>query len=170
MKRERMLKISVICVILFGAAIISACAENQHGPAEPDITVEYLSGEYAVQLTRDGALVSLGVINIETDEEGVTWINVSEREYVEDAGEPNGFYIADKNLEADYQLSPEARATFLPGGSSIALVLDANEFVSAAAADLEEFGAGNPGYKEHKLYHVYAMDDQIMLLLAQYIP
>ena len=168
-----MKKLGALIIILAAVYIIvfaSGCTGTHNTIDEPDITAEYLSGEYAAQLVRDGALVIFGSIEIIEDEDGTILVYVDEKEYVEDADQPNGFYIADKNLDSTYQLSYESRATFLPGGSSTPEAMYADEFVGAATRDNIEFGADNPGYSEYKLYDIYIMGDQIELLIARYIP
>lgn len=171
MKRLIILALTMVCAVGFLAFYMTGCADGGGDiTQEPEITVGYLTGEYAGQLVRDGADVLLGVIDITEGEDGTTLVDVGEREYVEDATRPNGFYIADKNLEDTYQLSSDARATFLAGGSSIPKPMAADEFVDAVAKDLDEYGASDPDYKNYKLYDIYVMDDQILLLLARYLP
>ena len=160
----------IILAVIFAAAFIAGCTGAQNTLDEPEITAEYLSGEYAAQLVRDGASVVFGSTQLTEDEAGRVIVNVAEKEFVEDASQPNGFYIADKNLESEYQLADAARATFLHGGESVPEAMGAGEFVEAARQDYDEFGAGDPDYIEHKLYDIYIMGDQVELLIARYIP
>ena len=166
----RILRIIPIVLIISGLTITAGCGGEQSTLDEPDITVGYLAGEYANQLVRDGAKSLFGSISIYEDEEGAIWIDLVEKEVVEDQTRPDGFYIAHKNLEGTYQLSPEARATFIPGGSSEAETLDAYEFVERVFLDLDEYGSGNPEYAENKLYGIYVIGDQVELLIAWYRP
>jgi len=166
----KLLKLVLIILIISGLVFTAGCRGEQSTLDEPEITAGYLSGEYAVQLVRDGAKSCFGSISIYEDEEGVIWVDVVEKEFVEDSKQPNGFYIAYKNLESTYQLSPEARATFIPGGKSAALAMGAYEFVGAVLSDIAEYGNGNPEYEENKLYEIYVIGEQIELLVAWYIP
>jgi hypothetical protein len=97
-------------------------------------------------------------------------VDIREKEYVEDANQPNGFYIADRNLESTYYLSSVASATFFSGGSSEAQAMGYEEFVDAVWKDFFEFGIDNPEYQEYKLYDIYIMGGEIQLLIARYIP
>ena len=156
----------IVCAIIF----IAGCARDSDIADEPEITVESLSGDYAQQLIRDGAELIFGSISLRHDETGEVWTDITEKEYIEDPSQPNGFYIAYKNLESTYQLSSEARATFIGGGSDKAEAMNADEFAAAVERDNSEYGADNPDYQENKLYDIYVMGDQIELLIARYIP
>ena len=171
MKRFTVLILILTLAVSYTAVFMTGCGGGGGDITdEPDITVGYLTDEYAAQLVRDGAGVILGVIEITEGEDGIVFVDVAEREYVESQDQPNGFYIADKNLEGTYQLSADARATFLAGGSSIAKPMEADEFVAAVGKDLDEYGGSDPDYKNYKLYDIYVIDDQILLLLARYLP
>ncbi|MCL1981751.1 MAG: hypothetical protein FWG53_01495 [Clostridiales bacterium] len=164
MKAFRILASAIIGTAVFSVVLLAGCVGDDNTIAEPDITVAYLSGEYAAQLLRDGAEVVFGNVAVTEDEDGAVWINISEMEYVDDQSQPNGYYIADKNLDSQYQLSPEARATFLSGGSSIAQVLGADDFTASAMQEAVEFEG------KISLYYIYIIDDQVELLIARYIP
>jgi len=137
---------------------------------EPDITVEYLSTEYAEQLLRDGAVHIFGTINIITDENGNPFLEIAEKEFVTDANQPNGFYVADKNLNSRYPLSFEARTTHLAGGTSIPTIMTSENFVKAVTSDLKLYGTSNPEYAQYKLYDIYVIGEQVEMILARYIP
>jgi hypothetical protein len=169
-KKSSLFSIAAIGIIICAVAFAAGCAGGQKTEDDPEMTVEHLIGEYTAQLIRDGAEVIFGSIDLAEDDDGAIIINITEKEYVEDPNQPNGFYIAYKNLESSYQLSPEAMATFLPDGSRTPQVLEADRFVEAVERDADVFVSDNPEYKEYKLYDIYVMYDQIMLLLARYIP
>lgn len=137
---------------------MTGCNGNMdHMGDEPELTVDFLCGDYATQLVRDGAVVMFGaILDVSEDEEGITILEIGEREYVDAPYHPDGFFIADKNLEFSYQLSPGASATFLSGSTSIAKAMGAEEFAAVSHED--------------KLYDIYIMGDQIELLIARYIP
>lgn len=162
--------IIAILALIFSAAFIVGCAGPHNTIDEPEITAEYLSGEYAAQLVRDGASVIFGNIDISEDEEGTIFVQITEKEFVEDSNQPNGFYIADRNQDITYQLASEARATFLYGGASVPEVMNVSGFLDAVMQDYLEYGEGYPDYSEFKLYDIYVMGEQIELLLARYIP
>ena len=151
------------------SVFMTGCTGDQKTIDEPEITVYYLTGEYAAQLKYDGASVLFGTIDLIAQEDGTIWVDIREKEYVEDANHPNGFYIADRNLESTYYLSSEARATFLSGRESVAQAMDYDEFAYAVWQDFFEFGIDNPEYQEYKLYDIYIMSDEIQLLIARYI-
>jgi len=157
MKKIIILILIIVYTTSFTAVLLTGCNGNMDQMGnEPELSVDYLSGGYATQLIRDGASVIFGAVDIEEDEEGAILVTVGEREFVESPGRPNGFYIADKNLESIYQISSDARATYLSGSSSIAKVIGFDEFIAANHTD--------------KLYDIYIMGDQIELLIARYIP
>ena len=198
--------IALLLLVIFTAVLLAGCADDgQSGStlSEPEITVEYLTGEYADQLLRDGAEYVFGTVIITTESavtgpvaeetpaandaapadagetpvddslaaDSVTvYLNIAAKEIVDDSSQPNGFYIADRNFPVKVPLAPEARTTFLSGDRTIATILTADEFVKAAADDLAQYGAQNPGYQDTKMYHVYIMNGQAELVLAQYIP
>jgi len=174
MKKNNRKALLVFCAITFCVAIfVAGCMDKDRSGStidEPELTVDYLSGEYAQQLLRDDAACIYGTIEVTVAEDGTAMIKIASKQYVEDASKPNGYYIADRNLEYDYPLSFQARATFLSGGTSIAKVMTADEFVSAVRQDFEEYGASNPEYQKYKLYDIYIINDQIELLIARYLP
>ena len=164
MKTSKIFVFAVTCTIIGASAFMAGCTGEESTIEEPELTEGYLSGDYAAQLIRDGAETAFGTISLTVDEDGTVWVDVSEKEYVEDAGQPAGYYIADKNLESRYQLSSEARATYLAGGSSIVQVMDADEFADAVLSLEEE------AIDKESLYYIYAMGDQVQLLIARYLP
>lgn len=151
--------------------MIACTDENITGSTinEPEITVEYLSSDYAQQLIRDGAIYVIGTIEIIVDENGNPFIIVAEKEIVEDPSFSKGYYIADKNLTHRYPLSFEARTTHLSGSTSIANVMDSESFVKAVESDIMLYGQSNPEYARERLYDIFIIGDQIELILAKYI-
>ena len=170
MIKRRISAVIAVCLISFASAFVTGCEGGRNIPEEQEITVGSLSGEYAAQLVRDGASVIFGSIGLTEGEDGDVWVDIVEKEFVEDANHPNGFYIAYKNLESTYLLSPYAKATFLPGDGSVATAMEAGEFVGAVLSDVGEFGGGDPGYIESKLYDIYIIGETVELLIARYIP
>ena len=174
MNRARNFKTISIFIIVFIVMLLIGCADkNQSGLTinEPEITVDYLSGDYARQLLKDEAEYVMGTLEITADEDGVTFLNIQAKELVEDENQPNGFYIADRNMNVKVPLAMEARTTFISGDLSIATVMSAEEFIAAVSEDIAQYGGeNNPNYSAGKLYHVYVMNGQAELVLAQYIP
>ena len=172
MRKPNTLAYIAIFVLVFAAAFVYGCTGDQSTIDEPeDISVEYLSEDYAEQLVRDGATVIFGVIDIREAEDGTLLVVVGEREFVRDENQLGGFYIADTNLESVYPLSPDTRATFLPGGSSVAEAIEsADEFADAVWVDFYEYGNGSAEYQEKKLYDIYVIGEQIELLIARQMP
>lgn len=168
-KKGREMKITrtIMCVglifVLVLATLLVGCRDNnQIGSTvdEPEITVEYLEGDYVKQLLRDGAEHIFGNIIISKDEEESIVLNIEAKEFVKDSGHPNGFYIEDRNYSLSAVLSPEARCTFLSGDVSLPQIMSTEQFVEAYNKDADE----------NKLYDMYIMGDQIELILEKYIP
>lgn len=162
-------------IISLGSMVfLTGCfGNNQSGLTvdEPEITVEYLQNEYAEQLIRDGAEHVFGNISLSTDDDGNVNVHIKTKEFVEDDSQPNGFYIEDRNYEMDSVLAEEARCVFMAGGVSLPSIMNTSEFVTAYNADLEKYSAnGNEEYAEYKLYDMYIMGDQVVLLIEKYIP
>lgn len=166
----------VFCVCTLSLSILlfmTGCDDpNKTGSTvdEPEITVEYLSTEYADQLIRDGAVHIFGSIEIITDENGNPFLIIAEKEFVNDQSKPNGFYIADKNLSHTYPLSFEARTTHLAGGTSIPNIMTSENFVEAIESDIKLYGESNPEFSTGRLFDIYVIGEQVEMILARYIP
>lgn len=171
---KSIIKFTMILTISLSLLIFtSGCKDsNQSGSTyeEPEITVEYLTTDYAGQLLRDGAVQIFGTVEIFTDENGNPFLTIAEKEFVKDETQPNGYYIADKNLEVTYPLSFEARTTHLAGGTSIPSIMTSENFVKAVASDLKLYGTSNPEYAQDRLYDIFVIGDQVEMILAKYLP
>lgn len=165
--------VGLIFVVAF-TIIFGGCADkNQSGSTvlEPEITVEYLEGDYVKQLLRDGAVHVFGSIELSQNEDDSIVVNVEEKEYVEDSTLANGFYVEDKNTSLTTTLASEARCTFISKGVSLPQIMNTQQFVESFNKEMEEYGGtNNPDYKNEKLYDMYIMGDQIELILEKYIP
>ncbi|MFW5677904.1 MAG: hypothetical protein ACOCNL_16865 [Acetivibrio ethanolgignens] len=161
-------------LIVLSIAMLTGCMKsNQNGSTvdEPDITVDYLQGEYVQQLMRDGATHVFGNIKISQNEDDETLLLIESKEYVEDETQPNGFYIEDKNVNVEAVLSSEARCTFMQGGVSLPQIMTAGQFVNEYEKDVAKNGGEkNPEYEKYKLYDIYIMEGQAELVLERYIP
>lgn len=158
--------VGLIFVIALAMLLVGCRDKDQIGMTvdEPEITVEYLEGDYVKQLLRDGAEHVFGSIEFSKNEEDSTVLSIEAKEYVEDSEHPNGFYIEDRNYSISAVLTPEARCTFLSGDVSLPQIMSTEQFVEAYKKDVDENGGGN------KLYDIYIMGDQIELILERYIP
>lgn len=158
--------VGLIFVIALAMLLVGCRDKDQIGMTvdEPEITVEYLEGDYVKQLLRDGAEHVFGSIEFSKNEEDSIVLSIEAKEYVEDSEHPNGFYIEDRNYSISAVLTPEARCTFLSGDVSLPQIMSTEQFVEAYKKDVDENGGGN------KLYDMYIMGDQIELILERYIP
>ena len=160
--------LTMICAAVCVIALLAGCTRGYHGTLdEPELTVSYLTGEYAAQLINDGARVLFGTIDLTEREDGTRLVNIREKEHVEDPDDPRGFYIADRNLESTYELSEEARATFIPRGERVAQAMDYETFVDAVWL---EFFENNIEHQDYQLYDIYIMGDEVLLFIARYFP
>lgn len=164
---------SVVCmgliVVLAVAMLLPGCAKsNKSGGTEdePDITLEYLQGDYVKQLVRDGAEHVFGTIELNQAQDGTIKVNIEEKVLVEDASQPQGYYVEDKNTSVSSVIDPEARTTYLSGDVSLPQIMTADEFVKAYQDDQRK----NADANKSKLYDIYIMGDQVSLILAKYIP
>ena len=160
---------AVLCTLVLVAGCTQPQNQSGHTLDEPGITAAYLSGEYTAQLLRDGAEYVFGTIAIaEDDDDGVT-VLIAAKQYVEDAAAPEGFYIADRNLEQEVYLSDAARIVFLPEGAEDeddAIVMGTDAFVAAIFQEGERSDTTGMTYDMMRHYHIYVMGDQIALLIA----
>jgi len=162
------LKAAVILILI--ALLFCSCSSNQSGSTidEPDITVEYLNGEYKEQLLRDGAEHVFGTINIKMNDDGTTVdeIVIHAKEYVEDTNYEAGYYIADKNKAYITHMPDEARTTYMASGETVPKILPPSEFIATVNADYALHENDIADFRESKLYDFYLLEDQILLVLA----
>ena len=140
---------------------------------EPDITVEYLTSDFSAQLIRDGAEKKFGTIeNIVDNGNGSYMLSIDEKQFVTDESQPNGFYIADRNLTYDLYLAANARSVFFPGGDSTQAVFfeSSNAFIDSLKEDISVFSSANSEYTDYQLFYFYVMHNEVVLIIQQYIP
>lgn len=157
----------LLLLILTVILIIPGCSNgNQSGSTvdEPDITVEYLGGEYADQLIRDGANNITGSIAFEPVSDGSPKVSIAEKEYVFDSSNPEASYVADKNKAYIAYLPDEARTTFI-GAEGTQKILPPTEFVQAVNDAYTAGIEADPDFQDSRLYEIYLMDDQILLIM-----
>ena len=166
---------TTLLIFMIGLIILpmTGCKSDRYGNTyvEPEITVDYLTTEFADQITRDGATKIFGTIDTLKDNgNGTFTLGITGKEFVVDNSQPNGFYIADQNKEYQLVLSKSSRAVFFPraDSSSAEFHLTAADFMAA----LEEDRSNNPGsdYKDYQLFYFYVMHDYVELVLQQYLP
>lgn len=168
--------LSIGLLIVSTITMLTGCFNsNQSGATvdEPEITLEYLKGEYANQLIRDEAEYVFGCIDLTVAEDGSVLVEIDAKEYVNGDADVQleEAYIEDKNLEISTVLSSEARCTFLPGKTTLPQIMTSEEFVEAYQKDMTKNGGeDNPEYKDNKYYDIYIMGGQIELIIARYIP
>lgn len=163
---------ALILLMLTFALILTGCSSDQSGLTvdEPEITIDYLEGEYADQLIRDGAEYVFGTIDFEVaaggEETAGDKIIIAAKEYVVDPNYPDGYYIADRNKSYIAYMPAEARTTYIAEGASSAVIMSPYDFLTGVKNDYAAHESDLLAFKESKLYHIYLMGDQILLIMA----
>lgn len=153
MKTNKGLKTLVLAIMIFSAFALAGCGGDQSGNTidEPEITTDYLHGEYSDQLMTDGAVTMLGSVDITQDGESYI-ITVTEKEVVANSGYEEGYYIADTNITKEASLGLYSRMTCVIDGEE--QVVDADTFMENSSDDPDT------------LYTVFFMGDSAELVLA----
>jgi len=164
----------ILVLILSLSVVFVSCSNGQNRSGqtidEPDVTLEYLQGEYAAQLLRDGAQVVTGSIESVSENSGNYTLTINEKEISETNDierYPEGFYIADKNNTVVATFDQYTRSAFIPGNSSVATVLAPDEFWDSYKKDLADHSS-DENYAKNKLYDIYIMGEQIVLMMSHY--
>jgi hypothetical protein len=173
MKKKFLGTTLLVLLISLLAFPMTGCKSDRYGNTyvEPKITVDYLTTEFADQITRDGATKRFGTIDaIQNNGDGTYTFTMNAKEFVVDNSQPNGFYIADRNQNYELILSKSARSVFFPGGDSsrAEFYLSAADFIQALEKDRSKNNAS--GYEEYQLFYFYVMHDYVELVLQQYLP
>ncbi len=153
MKKRSSLIIALLFLCLMPLFLLTGCGEEKSGStiSEPELTVEYLTEDYAEQLINDGAEVVVGYVTI-TDDGGAYSVNITEKEVVPSEDYDEGYYIADTNVTKVGSLGLDARIVHHHDG----------EHVITTAADFISTHSECP---EH-LYTVYMLGSSVELILA----
>ncbi|MDO4870166.1 MAG: hypothetical protein Q4A65_07795, partial [Bacillota bacterium] len=141
---------AIVCVAL--AFALTGCSESEDSYMdEADMTVGYLTTDYADQLMADGANTILGSVSIdETD--GVYTVTVTEKEVVHSSDYADGYYIAETNVVEQYGLGGYAKIIYADeNGEDI--IGNADGFIKNHNEDTEQ------------LYTVYYMNDTVELIV-----
>lgn len=164
MKKRILTGVTILSLAVFLTVTMSGCIKTNGDMEEPDITVEYLSGEYADQLIRDGGECTLGTISITKDGDIYT-ATVNSMVIVESSLSDEGYYVADKNISSTVSLDPEARVTYIRDKENGPEIISLDEFIRLTFDDTEPLEEGN-----EKLYDVYTVGDDVMMILAKELP
>lgn len=174
MKRNSFAPALILAMIFAFCLFLTGCEEDpgEHDNLEePEITVEYLSGEYAEQLLRDGGESTLGTIEIEKDPDGACSLTVHSMVIVESSISDDGYYVADKNISNTVPLSSQAMATYIKSPDGAPEVMDLETFISKVQKDGEKAASKNKDSEPpEKLYNVYIIGGSALLLLAKELP
>ena len=167
MKKRYMTRFTAAVLSLILILSFSGCGRVDNTIAEPDeITSEYLYGEYAEQLIRDGAEVTTGCVSVDTDENGTYSITVADMVVVESDITDAGYYVADANMSNTIPLDAEARITYIKESGSEPEVISVDELKNIV--NDENFDPLKEG--NEKLFDVYNISGSVVMVLAKELP
>ncbi|MCQ4637204.1 hypothetical protein NE619_10760 [Anaerovorax odorimutans] len=169
MRRKKFAGI-LLLVSVAALVFLSGCGQTHTGDdlEEPEITVEYLSGEFADQILRDGGEKELGAIRIEDEGDGKYALTVESMVIVESSYSKSGYYVADKNISTKVPLDSEARVTYIKDKKKGPEVIELDEFIKKAQKDAKTEDFSDPD--SEKLYDVYIIGGNALMLLAKEMP
>ena len=153
MKKIKGYNFAVLIVCILSMIALSGCGEDKSGNTinEPEITVDYLTDEYAAQLNNDGAETVTGFVTLEKNDDSYI-AHIEEQEVVPNSDYEEGYYIADTNMATEATLGDDARMTCAVDGELS--VVTADEFMKISQEDPQQ------------LYTVYLMGDSAELILS----
>ena len=142
---------AIVCVAM--AIAITGCSENEDEFVdEADMTVEYLTTEYADQLMADDANTILGSVSV-SEADDIYTVTVTEKEVVHNSDYDEGYYIAETNVVDQYGLGVYAKIV-CPDENGELIVCNSEEFMKSHNDDTEQ------------LYTVYYINDTVELMVA----
>jgi len=141
---------SLILIMLLTFCLVGCGNKSGSTIDEPEITSEYLTGEYAQQLLTDGAETITGYVDI-LDTDGVYALAINEQKVVANESYENGYYIADTNIEKNVTIHANTR-----------IVCQHDD--EAVVTTFEEFLNNHHDYDEF-LFTAYIINDTVELLL-----
>ena len=139
---------------------------------EPEITVDYLVTEFANQITRDGAEKLFGVIDkIHDNKDGTYTLTVIGKQFVNDSSQPNGFYIADRNINYELILSENVRSVLFPSNNleDGSFFLNSVDFIQAFNNSESTLAPGTFEEEGLSYFYFYLMYDFVELIIQQFI-
>lgn len=166
MKKNHLTRILTLFFIFVLLITVTACEDQHDIIDEPDITVEYLSGDYADQLLRDGGNCTLGTISITGSANSGYELTVNSMLIVESEDSEDGYYIADKNMTSNFHLDSEARVTYIQDPSTGPEIIELSEFIEY----IQEDASASSEDENENLYNVYTIGDNALMILAQEMP
>jgi len=167
MRKKHINRIAAVLLALILILSFGGCGRVDNTIAEPDeITAEYLYGEYAEQLVRDGAEVQQGTVVIDTDGNGLYSITVESMVVVESDITDAGYYVADANISSTIPLDPEARITYVSEAGAEPKVMTVDQL--ANIVNDREFDPLEEG--NEKLFDVYTISGSAVMVLAKELP
>lgn len=161
-----------ICVLtLILVAVLAAVGCGAMGEEEtPEITVSYLEGDYAQQLMNDGAEKLLGSMELNKGESGDIEMILHPKELVADDTQPGGYRIDSYALNRTFTVSEQAYATFIASDSDGQVqILTPDKLCTAISEEYESLNTSFVEYGDRQLYDVYALDNQVLLILTHQI-
>lgn len=179
MKKERFTWVFVLFMVLILALALPGCGQNSNEKElmdeleEPEITVKYLSGEYADQILRDGGEKVLGTISLENIGEEKYELTVNSMVIVESSITDEGYYIADKNLSSTVPLDSEACVTYIQDKEKGPQVMKLDKFINRVQNDTAaqaESSDSDLTDENTKLYDVYIIGGKALMILAKELP
>lgn len=173
MKRKTFIRVSILSMALILTVLFSGCGEQDSDNdimEEPEITVEYLTEEYAEQILRDGGEELLGTIELTGNPDEGYSLTVHSMIIVESSITEEGYYIADKNMSSSVPLDPDANLTYIKSKKKGPEIVSLQEFAQLAQEDSQKQKSGGVKPGEEKLYQVYIIGGNSIMLLAKELP
>lgn len=179
MKKKRFTWVFVLFMALILALALPGCGQSSNEKElmdeleEPEITVKYLSGEYADQILRDGGEKVLGTISLKNIGEEKYELTVNSMVIVESSITDEGYYIADKNLSSTVPLDSEARVTYIQDKEKGPQVMKLDKFINRVQNDTAaqaESSDSDLTDENTKLYDVYIIGGNALMILAKELP
>ena len=140
-----------LLVCLLG--LLTACGTpmGEESYDNSDITVDYLQNEYSEMLLTDGAEHLIGSVELSTAEDGTPQIILHPKEAASKANDDGTYTVSSYAINRVLYLSDSVYAVTADSQD----ILESGEFLLTVS---EEFD-------DSVMYDVYAMEDQILLIL-----
>lgn len=113
--KRRLIKITALMLVLITISIGFAGCGNDL--TEPDITVDYLQGEFAEMLEKDGAEIVIGSVDI-LEEDGANTARITEKQVVA-SDSKKGYYLAETNNIYERVIGSDCRIVYFNGDTPI---------------------------------------------------